>query len=195
MLKKIVTSKTLRFCFSVVMIYFAFRKVDVLSLFKQLAGMKIWFLVANILITFSLVSLISYRWSLLIIKKPRWKDIWVFTKSSFAASFYGLFFPTAAAGDVLKWIIIDEKYPEIPKSKLLGSVLLDRFIGLSMFVLTGVIMLLVGRLNGVTISWIIELVFWGLFFGCLIFYIAFSSFHFLSVCHNQDYGARINIMI
>ncbi len=176
MLKKIFASKWLRFSFSVVLIYFAFRKVDVTSLFKQLAGMDIWFLLSNILISFLLVILISYRWAMLLIKKPSLRDVWIFTKSSFAASFYGLFFPTAAAGDVLKWIIIDEKYPEIPKTKLLGSVILDRFIGMSMFVLTGAAMLVLAKFRGVNIPLMVELVFLGLFVGCLVFYIALMFF-------------------
>lgn len=176
MLKKIFGSKVFRFCFSLILIYFAFRKVDLNSLLRQLIGVKAWFLVLNILISFLLVSLISYRWALLLIKRPTLKDVMVFTKSSFAASFYGLFFPTSAAGDILKWIIIDEKYPEIPKTKLLGSIVLDRFIGLTMFVFAGASMLILARFNGTTIPWLIELIFAGLTIGCILFYVALVFF-------------------
>ena len=147
-----------------------------MSLFGQLAGMKLWFLIVNILISFLLSFLISYRWAMLLIKHPSLTEVWMFTKSSLAASFYGLFFPTAAAGDVLKWIIIDEKYPEIPKTKLLGSVILDRFIGMSMFVLAGVSMLILAKFKGVEIPWIIELVFLGLSVACGGFYVALMFF-------------------
>lgn len=176
MLKKIFGSKLLRFGFSVVLIYFAFKKVDVMMLLRQLVGVKMWFVVVNIVVSFLMTFLISYRWSMLLIKKPSLKDAWIFAKSTLAASFYGLLFPTSAASDLFKWIIIDEKYPEIPKTKLLGSVILDRFIGMSMFVLTGVVMLVLAKFNGMNISWIIELVFFGLLFGCVIFYIALMFF-------------------
>jgi uncharacterized membrane protein YbhN (UPF0104 family) len=161
---------------SAVLIYFAFRKVNVTSLFHQLVGIKIWFVVANIVLSFLLVMIVSFRWSLLLIKKPKWKDILNFTKSSFAAAFYGLFFPTAVAGDVLKWIIIDKKYPKISKTKLLGSVILDRFVGLSMFMLIGFIMILIASSQGTQIPFFIILMFAGLLGGCLIFYIAIIFF-------------------
>ncbi len=176
MFKKIINSKLLKVLVSVVLIYFAFRKVDISSLFRQLIGIKIWFLVVNLAITILLVILTSTRWSLLLIKKPKLKDVLVFTKSSFAASFYGLFFPTAVAGDLLKWIIIDEKYPEIPKTKLLGSVILDRIIGMSMFMFIGLIMIFMATKKGVEIPILVTLVFIGIFTGCLIFYIAIFFF-------------------
>jgi uncharacterized membrane protein YbhN (UPF0104 family) len=176
MLKKILNSRLLKVLISAVLIYFAFRKVNVTSLLHQLVGIKIWFVVVNILLSFILVIIISFRWSLLLIKRPKWKDILIFTKSSFAAAFYGLFFPTSVAGDLLKWIIIDEKYPKISKTKLLGSVILDRFIGLSMFMLIGFIMILIASSQGTQLPLFIILMFAGLLGGCLIFYIAIIFF-------------------
>ena len=175
MLKKIVGSKWVRVLFSVVLIYFAFKKVNVMELFRQLAGISIWFVLASICLSLLSSVLISYRWSLLLIKGPKVKDVLVFIKSSLAASFYGLFFPSAVAGDVLKWVIIDEKYPEIPKTKLLGSIVLDRFVGMSMFMFSGTVMLLVARFRGVTIPWLVELLFWGVFLGCMVFYLLLAS--------------------
>ena len=172
MLKKIFGSKWVRMGFSVVLIYFAFQKVDMKDLLHQLAGVSLWFLIFNIFISFSSSGLVAYRWSLLLIKKPSLKDVFVFVKSSWAASFYGMFLPTAAASDVLRWIIIDEKHPEIHKTKLLGSIILDRGIGLSMFVFTGNLMLILSRFRGVVIPWPIELLFWGLFVGCIGFYVS-----------------------
>jgi len=176
MFKKILNSKLLKVLISVILIYFAFRKVDVLNLLEQLVGIKVWFLITNIVVSFMLVTLISFRWSLLLIKKPKWKDVLVFTKSSFAASFYGLFFPTAVAGDVLKWVIIDEKYPAISKTKLLGSIILDRFIGMSMFMFIGLVMIFIATKKGIQLPPLIILVFVSLFVGCLIFYIAITFF-------------------
>lgn len=174
MVKKIFGSRWVRIGFSIVLIYFAFKKVDVVDLVKQLVGVNPLFVVLNVLVAILTSGLVAYRWSLLLIKKPGFKDVWLFIKSAWAASFYGMFLPTAAAGDVLKWIIIDEKYPEIPKTKLLGSIVMDRGIGLSMFVFTGNLMLLLARVKGVTIPWPIELLFWGLFVGCIVFYVSLA---------------------
>ncbi len=172
MFKKIINSKIIKILISSVLIYFAFRTVDVAFLLRELSKVEWWFIVANILISLTLVGLVSWRWSLLILKKPKLKDVILFLKSSLSASFYGLFLPSSAlAGDALKWIIIDEKYPEIPKSKLLGSILLDRFIGLTVFVFLGFIMIFVAGIKGVEIPVIIRIMFLGLFIGCLLFYI------------------------
>lgn len=96
----------------------------------------------------------------------------LFFKSSLSASFYGLFLPSSAvAGDALKWIIIDEKYPEIPKSKLLGSILLDRFVGLTVFVVLGSVMIFLAGTRGIEIPLILQIVFVGLLVGCVVFYV------------------------
>jgi uncharacterized membrane protein YbhN (UPF0104 family) len=176
-IKKIFKSKWFKISISLILIFLAFRKVNMISLFHQLVGIKVWFLVLNIIICFLLSALVSFRWSLLLIKKPKFKDIWVFTKSSFAASFYGLFLPTSVAGDFLKWIIVDEKYPEISKTKILGSVVLDRIIGLSMYMFLGLIMIVVALCSGVKIPLFIVLIFIGLFLGCLVFYVIIYCFN------------------
>jgi len=177
MIKKIFKSKWFKIIISVILIYLAFKKVNVVNLLHQLVGVKVWFVVVNLLICLISSFLGSYRWSLLLIKKPKVKDIWVFTKSVLVASFYGLFLPTAVAGDFLKWIIVDEKYPEIPKTKILGSVILDRFIGLSMYMFVGMIMILVALLMGMKLPILVILLFAGLFLGCLIFYIVIFFFN------------------
>jgi len=123
MLKKIFGSKLLRFIFSAVLIYFAFKKVDVIKLFEDIRRVPLWFVVTNIIISFFIVALISIRWSLLLFSKIKLKTILTFTRASFLASYYSLIFPTAVAGDVLKWVVIDHKYPEIPKTKVLGSII------------------------------------------------------------------------
>jgi uncharacterized membrane protein YbhN (UPF0104 family) len=176
MLKKIFNSRILRVLVSVVLIYFAFRKVNVAELWGNLVGVKWWFVVLNIIISLIGVMLISFRWSNLLIKRPKIKDILVFTKSSLVASFYGLFFPTSMAADLLKWVIIDEKYPDIPKTKLLGSVVLDRFIGMSMFIFVGLAMVLFGEIDKNMIPFWIKLTFIGLFLFCFFFYLSLYFF-------------------
>lgn len=176
MLKKIINSRILKILISGILIYLAFRKVDINELGKNLAGIEWWFVVLNIVISLVGMMLVSFRWSNLLIKRPKIKDILIFTKSSLVASFYGLFFPTSMASDILKWIIIDEKYPEIPKTKLLGSVVLDRFIGLSMFIFAGLFMILFGKIDKNIIPFWIKLIFIGLFLLCFSFYLCLYLF-------------------
>lgn len=180
MLKKIFGSRVFRICLSLVLIYFAFKKVDVVDLWSKLIGVEWWFVVLNIILSLISLCLVSFRWSMLLIKKPKFRDVIIFTKSSLSASFYGLFFPTSVAVDLLKWVIIDEKYPNIPKSKLLGSVALDRFIGLSMFMLVGLLMIFLGGGGEFVPLWV-KLIFLGLFLGCLIFYLSLFFFDWSKV--------------
>lgn len=177
MFKKIINSKLIKFLISVVLIYFAFRTVDVRLLLTNLSKVELWFIAVNVIISLILVGTVSWRWSLLVLKNPRFKDVVLFFKSSLSALFYGLFLPSSAvAGDALKWVIIDEKYPEIPKSKLLGSILLDRFIGLTVFVSLGFVMIFLAGTRGVEIPIIIKIVFAGMFAGCVLFYMAIIFF-------------------
>lgn len=176
MVKKIINSRILRILISVVLIYFAFRTVDVASLWRQLITMDWWFVVVTLFISLLGIALVSWRWSMLLIKKPKLNDVKVFNKSSLVGSFYSLFFPTSVAGDLLKWMIVDEKYPDLSKSRLVGSVILDRFIGMSMFIFVGFIMLVFGGIDKSLVPFWIWLVFLGIFLGCLLFYVGLYFF-------------------
>lgn len=176
MLNKFLNSRVLKFCFSIVLIYLAFRKVNVGELWKSLIGIKLWFVILSIIVSLIGVFVVSYRWISLLIKSPKIKDILIFAKSSLVASFYGLFFPTSIASDLLRWIIVDEKYPNIPRSKLLGSVVLDRFIGFSMYIFIGSIMLFFAENMGISIQYWTKIFFFGVFIVCLLFYIALVFF-------------------
>ena len=170
MFKKIIKSKTLKLFVTLVLIYFAFRKVDIGLILKQLKEVNIFALIFWLLISVVSTILLAYRWGLLLIKRPKLEDIVVFSKSIWSATFYGLFVPSGAAGDVFKWIIIDEKYPNIPKSKLGASILLDRFVGMSMLIFFGFISQFFANKMGVQIPFIIKIIFEIIFLGCLVFY-------------------------
>ncbi len=144
-LKKIFGSKWFKFIFSSVLIYLAFKKVDILKLLNEIKNIPIWFVLINIIWTFLLVVLISFRWSLLVFKKIKIKTILTFTRANFLANFSSLFFPTMIAGEISKWIVINQKYPEISKTKVLGSVFLDRFIGFSVFIFLGLITAIIDK--------------------------------------------------
>ena len=170
MLRKIIKSKLLKLVISLVLIYFAFKKVDIASILKQLSGVSWLSLFFWLGVSVVSIILLAYRWSLLLIKKPKFSDVIIFAKSAWSALFYGLFVPSSAAGDIFKWIIIDDKYPKIPKSKLAASILLDRFVGMSMLVFFGFVSQFFAKNIGVEIPSIIRLGFWLVFGGCLFFY-------------------------
>lgn len=163
MLGKIIKSKWLKLAVSMVLIYFAFRKVNVVSILKEISGINLLSIFFWLSISFVSTILLAYRWSLLLIKKPKLSDVVVFSKSIWSASFYGLFIPTSAAGDIFKWIIIDDKYPDIPKSKLGASILLDRFVGMTMLVVFGFMSQFFAKSLGVaiplSIRWVLGMVF------------------------------------
>jgi len=170
MFRKIIKSKLLKLIITSILIYFAFKKVDIVSILKQLSGVSLFSLFFWLGISMSSIILLAYRWSFLLIKKPKFSDISIFAKSIWSSLFYGLFVPTSLAGDVFKWIIIDDKYKEISKTKLAASILLDRFIGMSTLVFLGFGTQFLAKYVGVEIPEIMKLIFWLLFGGCLFFY-------------------------
>ena len=176
MLKKLFNSKLLKFVFSAVLIYFAFKKVDVVKLLNEIKNVPIWFVILNIFLSFFIVILTATRWSLLLFPKVKIKTILTFTRASFLAAFYSLVFPTAIAGDVLKWLVIDSKYPGTSKTKVLGSVVLDRFIGFSMFMFLGMISAVVGKKVGLIIPDYIFYLLIALTAICIFTYVIISFF-------------------
>jgi uncharacterized membrane protein YbhN (UPF0104 family) len=176
MLKKIFGSRIFRLVFSLILIYFAFRKVNVIKLYKDIQLVPLWFVLLNIFISFFLVFIISFRWSLLLFPKIKFKTLLVFTRANFLASFYSLFFPTAVAGDILKWLAIDSKYPDIPKNKVLGSVILDRFIGISVFMTLGFLSVIIGKYNGLVIPDYVSLILFVMVILFIVIYVLIGFF-------------------
>jgi len=174
--KKVFKSRLFRLFFSVVLVYFAFKKVNVVELFRQVRNVPAWFVLVNILITFLTVVLISIRWSLLLFPKIKIKTILTFTRANFLATFYSLFFSTAVVGEFAKWIVIDDKYPEMAKTKILGSVVLDRFIGFSVFIFLGLVSAVIGKNQGLMVP---EMIFYLLIIlnvFCLVVYVIIYFF-------------------
>jgi glycosyltransferase 2 family protein len=171
MLKKILTSKLLRAVFSIALIYFAFRKIDVIHLLGELTLVPKWFVVAMILYNFVASIFGGLRWSVLVIGKPKWRDVWNFTRANYLGGFYSLFFPTAVAGDLLKWLPLLAKYEHLSKTKLASSVLIDRVIGFSAFAVVGFLALLTGKIFNYQFPIILLWLFSGLVLGVVVFYI------------------------
>jgi hypothetical protein len=86
------------------------------------------------------------RWSLLLLQKPTLKDFWIFTKATYRGAFYALFFPTAMAGDLLKWLPLQKNYPELSKTRIASSVAVDRIVGVTAFGITALLALIIGKI-------------------------------------------------
>lgn len=177
-LKKILNSKVLRAIFSIVLIYFAFRKINVIHLLGELTLVPKWF-VAVLIVYNALISFIGgIRWSVLVIDKPKIRDFWNFTKATYMGGFYAIFFPTAVAGDLLKWLPLLEKYPHLSKAKMAGSVLIDRVIGFTAFTTVAFIALITGKLLHYQFPNALLWLFSGLLLAVIVFYILVFTIDF-----------------
>lgn len=178
MLKKIFSSKLFKIIISVVLIYFAFRKVNVLDILNKLKQVSVWFVFVNLIISFFLTFLISYRWNLLLFKESSWKKIFDLTKANYISGFYALISSTAAVGDLVKWIPLQKKYPDSTnKTILLGSVLIDRLIAFTTFTFMAFVSTLIGKLMGFKFPDFLFWLFGCLFLGVMIFYILVFVFN------------------
>lgn len=170
MIKKILTSRWLRLILSVVLVYLAFRKVDVWQLLMELKKVPWWFVVAYIVYNF-LVSIVgTYRWSLLLFGRPQWREVWILAKASYLAGFYALFLPSGMAGDLIKWIPLQKKYPELSKAKLFSSVVTDRIVGFTAYILVALMATLIGLALRFIFPIYLLWLFGGLFVGVVVFY-------------------------
>jgi uncharacterized membrane protein YbhN (UPF0104 family) len=171
MIKKLLSSKLLRAVFSLVLIFFAFRKINVVHLAAELSMVPKWFVIALVFYNFIVSFSGGLRWSILVLGKPKLKDVWNFTKATYMGGFYALFFPTAVAGDLLKWLPLLEKYKNLSKTSLASSVLIDRVIGFTAFTTAGFTALILGKILNFQFPVILLWLFSGLLFGVLVFYV------------------------
>lgn len=171
MIKKVFESKLFRIVVSVILIYFAFRKVNILNILEGFKGIPIKWIVFHILYTLVVVVIGSYRWSVLLFEKTNFQKVKDFTKASLMGAFYGLFFPTGVAADLLKWLPLQKKYPEITKVKLFSSVFLDRFIGFSAFIILAFVSTSIGKFTNFSFPDYLFWIFGGLSAGVLLFYV------------------------
>ena len=170
MVKRILGSKVLRLVFSVTLLYFAFRKVDMGVLLVDLAKVPVWFLMVMIVYMFVGLLMGSIRWSWLLLDKPTWRDFLFFAKVTYIGSFYSLFLSSSLGGDLFKWLHLKKRYQELSKTQLASSVVIDRVVGLSAFALVAFCMMLLGRLIGFVFP---DFLFWffvALSAGVVVFY-------------------------
>jgi len=177
-LKKLITSKILRLIISVVLIYFAFRKVEINKLFLGMQAVS-WWMVLGLLVYLAVSMFFGgMRWSILVLSKPKLKDFWNFTKATYSGSFYSLFFPSSIGGDMLKWLPLLKKYPKLSKTTLAGSVLVDRVIGFTAFTFDALVALIVGRWLNYSFPDSLLWLFGAITFGIVVFYILVLTIDF-----------------
>lgn len=177
-LKSIFGSKIFQLSFSAILIFVAFRKVDVTKLFDEVSQAP-WWVVVLLLIYMALSMIIGgLRWAVLVLEKVKFSDVLAFTRATYAGAFYSLFFPTSIGGDLLKWTALLKKYPEISKIKLAGTALIDRVIGFSAFSVAALIALVTGKLLKYQFPNVLFWLFLGINITLIIFYILVFSLDF-----------------
>jgi hypothetical protein len=175
LVKKLFGSKIFRLLFSIVLLYLAFSKVEMPNLLAEIAKVPIWFVVLMLLYFLAASMLGSYRWISLLFDKPSWRQTFDFLKAGYIGGFYGMFFPSGMAGDLFKWIPLQKKYGDIKKSKLFSSILLDRIIGFSAFIIVAFVSALIGLKIGIYFPMYLLYLFGGLFAGTILFYVLVFS--------------------
>jgi len=171
MIKKILTSKITRYIFSIVLLYFAFQKVNIVSLLKDLVTVP-WWSVPALLAYLSITMFIGgWRWSILVLEKVTVADVMLFTKTNYLGGFYGMFFPTPFAGDLIKWTTLLSKYPTVSKVRLAGTILIDRVIGFTALCVVALTALIVGKFYGYFLPYYLWWVFVLINLGLIVFYL------------------------
>jgi glycosyltransferase 2 family protein len=170
-IKKILASRIFRIFLSGGLLFLAFRKVNILALIGDLAKVDWWFIAIQMVLFIMLMVLGAWRWVGLILKKFGFRDLVNFLKSAYLGVFYGIFLPTASAGDALKWPILLKKYPDISKTKLFGSVIIDKMVGFFTFIAVALVASILGWILGLNFPNYLRLMFGGMLLGVIIFYV------------------------
>lgn len=190
-LKACLRSKWLRLVFSVILIYFAFRRIDVVSMVAEIGTVPVW--LVGLLVVYSglVISIGGVRWAWLLLEKPSLADFWVFTKAGWTGSFYGLLFPSAVGGDLLKWWPLLEKYPELSKVRIAGSVVVDRVIGFTAFSIVAMLALVLGKIFGYSFPDFLLWLFLAINVGVAAFYLMVYLVNFEKLMLKLPLGRRV----
>lgn len=192
---KIVKSKITRILFSVAMIWWAFSKVNISELVKELGNIN-WLWIVLILFYLGLTMLIGgFRWALITLPKVGIRDILIFTKSTYLGGFYSLFFPSAVGGDLLKWIPLLKQYPNLSKQKLATSVVVDRIIGFTCFSVVAFISLICGKLLKYSFPNFIFWLFLIINIGVVVFYLVVYFIDVDNLVNKLPWGKKIEGII
>lgn len=177
-LKNILNSKWFQLSFSAILIFIAFRRVNIAHLLRDVHQAPWW--VVIVLLVYMAISMVlgGLRWGILVLGKVSMKDVLAFTRATYAGCFYSLFFPSSVGGDLLKWTSLLKKYPDISKLKLAGTALIDRVIGFSAFSIAALIALIVGKILKYQFPDILFWLFIGINLGLVFFYVLVFTLDF-----------------
>lgn len=134
--------KMFRILSSIILIFIAFRQINLSSFFDNFVSIKLIVSILAIFIISNFVLMItSFRWSLIILKKPSINAFFQCFKANYLGLFYNQLLPTSNGGDLIKWTTL--KGFSISKKNLLASVFIDRFIGMAALFSIGSVSLLI----------------------------------------------------
>jgi uncharacterized membrane protein YbhN (UPF0104 family) len=190
-MQKLLRSKWLRLIFSLTLIYLAFSKVEIASLFGELVKVPWWVVVLLVLYLSLVIFIGGIRWATLLLDKPGLTDFLTFTKASWVGGFYSLFFPSAVGGDLLKWLPLIGKYPSLSKVKIASSVIIDRVIGFTAFSLVAVLALVAGKLLGYKFPEYLLWLFLAINVGVIGFYLLVYLVNFEKLVLKLPLGHRV----
>lgn len=132
---------------SLVILIIIFNKTDIKAVIEDLQSVHLSTVFLTVIYLFFIIVITSYRWSLLVIDKPKLKDLIVFLKASYWGIFFNLFIPSSIGSDVIKWMPLKKEYPEIKSTKLAFFVLIDRVIGLLALLFISYFSILFAKIN------------------------------------------------
>lgn len=174
--KKLFSSKLFLLFLSIIMLWVMSLRVDFKDIYVELTAVSWWFVAFNLFYQFFVLSIIAYRWTILIFDKPRIIDVWNFVRGIYIGMFYSLFFPSSGSAiDAIKWLPIVSKYPHFKKRFVLGTMLVDRLMTLCAFYLMALIGVSVASISGyifpIYVFWLVLAIFISVFsFGMLVFF-------------------------
>lgn len=179
-----------RLLFSVVLIYLAFKKINLGELREGLLSVPGWFVVFMVVYSFVGVMIGAVRWAYLLLDKPNLGDFGTLIKANYIGGFYSLFLSSSVGGDVVKWLPLIKKYPHLSKARIASTVLIDRILGVSGLAVVAFIAVFVGRLVGVVFPDYLFWFFTALFAGLVIFYILVFTVNFEELLSKIPFSKR-----
>ncbi len=163
---------------SAVALYYVYKTVDFVSVFNRISKVPLWFVIFLLIYTFLVGFLAVVRWGIVLFGQPSFRQLLTMYKNANVASFYSMFLPTPLAGDGIKWVKNASSFANIPKGKILASILVDRVIGLSTLGIMGFISLIISKFFKYKLVFEAELMITMLFVGIIIFYLLLLAFDF-----------------
>lgn len=174
--KGVISSKITRIILSIGLIYLAFGKVDILSVVGEIAKVPWWFVIIYIVYGVVTSFIGAYRWALFLFDRPNFSQVWNLLRAIYVAGFYSLFLPSGVASDLIKWLPLQKKYPELTKARLFSSVVVDRVVGFGAYIMVALVAMLLGKLMNFGFPNYLLWLFLGLTTGIIVFYVVVFSF-------------------